>query len=96
MMQEVPNQMLRAYKRWLSPVLPASCRFVPTCSEYAAQAVAQRGYFMGGLLALWRLLRCHPFAPGGHDPVPVKAETNGAACVCQSLESTRQQLGAKS
>ncbi len=61
---------LRFYKRWLSPVLPASCRFEPTCSEYAAQAIELHGALMGGMLALWRLLRCQPFARAGYDPVP--------------------------
>lgn len=65
--------LLRAYKRFLSPALPASCRFVPTCSEYAAEAITNHGLLRGGSLALWRLLRCHPFARGGHDPVPVQS-----------------------
>jgi putative membrane protein insertion efficiency factor len=61
---------LRGYKRLVSPALPASCRFVPTCSEYAAEAVLRYGLLRGGAIALWRLLRCHPLAHGGHDPVP--------------------------
>jgi putative membrane protein insertion efficiency factor len=62
---------LRGYKRFVSPALPASCRFVPTCSEYAAEAVTRYGWVRGGRMTLWRLLRCHPLARGGHDPVPV-------------------------
>jgi putative membrane protein insertion efficiency factor len=62
---------LRGYKRFISPALPASCRFVPTCSEYAAEALTRYGWVRGCALALWRLLRCHPLARGGHDPVPV-------------------------
>src|SRR5215471_3010378 len=61
---------LRFYKRWLSPMLPASCRFEPTCSEYAAQAIELHGTLIGGALALWRLLRCQPLARAGYDPVP--------------------------
>ena len=61
--------LLRTYKRWISPALPASCRYVPTCSEYAAEAIERYGVFRGGLMAAWRLLRCHPFVKGGYDPV---------------------------
>jgi len=60
---------LRGYKRWISPALPPSCRYVPTCSEYAAEAVERHGALRGSLMAAWRLLRCHPFAAGGLDPV---------------------------
>jgi putative membrane protein insertion efficiency factor len=62
--------LLRAYKRWLSPLLGPRCRFVPTCSEYAMQAIARHGALRGGWLALRRIGRCHPLNPGGHDPVP--------------------------
>lgn len=51
-------------------MLPGACRFVPTCSEYAAEAVEHHGAFRGSVLALWRLVRCQPFARGGYDPVP--------------------------
>lgn len=60
---------LRAYKRVLSPMFPPSCRYWPTCSEYAIEAVEQRGSMIGIALAIWRVLRCHPFARGGYDPV---------------------------
>ena len=62
--------LLRFYKREISPYLPPSCRFVPTCSEYAMQAVTKYGAVKGGYLAVRRILRCHPFHPGGYDPVP--------------------------
>jgi putative membrane protein insertion efficiency factor len=61
---------VRGYQRLVSPLLPASCRFAPTCSEYAAQAIAQHGVVRGLGLAVWRLMRCHPFHPGGYDPPP--------------------------
>ena len=64
---------LRAYKRWLSPLLGPRCRFVPTCSEYAIGAIQRFGAVRGGWLALRRIGRCHPFRPGGHDPVPPRA-----------------------
>ena len=56
-----------AYKRWISPLLPRSCRFSPTCSEYARLAVLQDGVLAGGAKTLWRLARCQPLAPGGID-----------------------------
>lgn len=62
--------MIRQYQRWISPYTPPACRYWPTCSEYAAQAVARYGVLQGGWLAVRRLLRCHPFHPGGYDPVP--------------------------
>ncbi len=62
--------LLAAYKRWISPQLPVSCRFTPTCSEYAAEAVTRHGALGGMLLGLWRLLRCHPLGGRGFDPVP--------------------------
>ena len=69
-MKRTLQAMLSAYKRWVSPALPVACRFVPTCSEYAMEAVDRHGALRGGLLAGWRLLRCHPLCRGGHDPVP--------------------------
>ena len=62
--------MLRFYKREISPMLPPCCRYTPTCSEYAMQAVEKYGAVKGGWLAATRILRCHPFHEGGYDPVP--------------------------
>jgi uncharacterized protein len=59
-----------AYRRWVSPALPARCRFYPSCSAYAQEALARHGAARGTVLAVRRLLRCHPFHPGGFDPVP--------------------------
>lgn len=64
---------LRGYKRWISPMLPHACRFVPTCSEYAHEAVERHGVLQGSMLAFARLLRCHPFTRAGYDPVPAES-----------------------
>ena len=68
-MKTVALALLQAYKRILSPWLLPSCRYVPTCSEYAAEAVDRFGVLRGGWMAARRLLRCHPFVKGGYDPV---------------------------
>lgn len=61
--------LLRLYKAVISPFLPPACRFEPTCSEYASEAVSKYGVIRGGVLAFWRILRCQPFCKGGYDPV---------------------------
>jgi uncharacterized protein len=65
----VTLQLLRAYKWAISPMFPPACRYVPTCSQYAMEAIARFGVLRGGLKAGARLLRCHPFVKGGYDPV---------------------------
>lgn len=62
--------LLRAYKRYISPWLPPSCRFEPTCSMYLCEAIEKKGVLRGLYLGVRRLLRCHPFSAGGFDPVP--------------------------
>jgi putative membrane protein insertion efficiency factor len=62
--------IIRAYQRAISPLLPPACRFTPTCSEYARQAVEQYGALRGSMLALRRLARCHPWGASGYEPVP--------------------------
>jgi putative membrane protein insertion efficiency factor len=63
---------VRIYRRFISPLKPPCCRFTPTCSEYAVEAVRKRGVIVGTALAVWRVLRCNPFGRGGYDPVPEK------------------------
>ncbi len=73
-MRSIPKRALmgaiRFYRRNISPMFPPCCRFVPTCSVYALEAVEKYGALKGGYLALRRILRCNPFHPGGYDPVP--------------------------
>ena len=69
-MKRVLIWLVRGYKRFISPLLPPACRFTPTCSEYAMEAIAKYGALKGGWMAIRRILRCHPFHPGGYDPVP--------------------------
>ncbi len=67
---------IRFYQYCISPLLPPACRFRPTCSSYAAQAIQIHGFWRGAGLAAWRLLKCHPFHPGGYDPVPPRRGAN--------------------
>jgi hypothetical protein len=62
--------LLRGYQRWISPLLPPTCRFYPSCSAYAIEALRVHGLIRGSALTVWRLLRCAPWHPGGIDPVP--------------------------
>lgn len=61
--------LLRGYKWIVSPMFPPACRYVPTCSDYAAEAIEVHGAIRGSAMAAWRLVRCHPLAKGGFDPV---------------------------
>jgi putative membrane protein insertion efficiency factor len=70
MLARVLSAAIVAYRRYVSPALPARCRFYPSCSAYAQEAIARHGALRGTALAVGRLLRCHPFHPGGYDPVP--------------------------
>lgn len=71
---EVPRRsallLIRGYQRFISPAFPPSCRFTPTCSTYALTSIGRYGLIKGGWLAARRVARCHPWSPGGYDPVP--------------------------
>lgn len=68
-MKAIALYVLRGYKYFISPLLPPSCRFYPTCSEYAAEAIDKYGVVKGSVLGMKRILRCHPFTSGGYDPL---------------------------
>lgn len=80
-MKKILISLVQFYRRYLSPLKKnGCCRFTPTCSEYAIEALNERGAFVGTALTLWRILRCNPLCKGGYDPVPSrknKGETNG-------------------
>lgn len=69
-MKTVALAIIRFYQRFISPLLPPSCRFTPSCSHYGYEAIQKHGFMRGGWLAIKRIGRCHPFNPGGYDPVP--------------------------
>lgn len=79
-MKYVLLALIRFYQKCISPFKPACCRFIPTCSSYAAEAIRSRGAFVGLGLAVWRILRCNPACRGGYDPVP--APRRGRRRVC--------------
>lgn len=78
-MKTVLITIIRLYRRLISPLKPPCCRFYPTCSAYALKAVSEHGAVRGGFLALRRILKCHPFHPGGYDPVPPKEQECGCS-----------------
>lgn len=78
-MRRVLIGLVKGYRLLISPMLPPSCRFYPTCSEYAVEALSQHGAFKGGWLTLRRLGRCHPFCAGGVDPVPGTSSAPGCS-----------------
>jgi len=76
-MKRVLLAVIRFYRGHISPHLPPMCRYYPTCSCYAIEAIETHGALKGGLLAAWRVLRCNPFSLGGYDPVPPKKDRQG-------------------
>ncbi|MGH8807636.1 MAG: membrane protein insertion efficiency factor YidD [Noviherbaspirillum sp.] len=81
-MKTVLLLLLRAYQLGISPFLGQNCRFYPNCSSYAAEAIREHGAAKGSLLTAKRLCKCHPWHPGGFDPVPAKSTDKPAAAPC--------------
>ncbi len=75
-MRYIGIYLVKAYQLMISPYFPASCRYYPTCSQYAIDALRIHGLFKGMVLAAWRILRCNPWSDGGEDPVPEPKKTN--------------------
>lgn len=75
-MSKVAMLLIRFYQRAISPVLPSTCRFEPSCSQYGYEAFATHGFFRGAYLTVRRIMRCNPFHAGGYDPVPERESTN--------------------
>ena len=86
--------MVAAYRRWISPLLGPRCRFHPTCSAYAAGALTEHGALRGSVWAVRRIVRCHPFHPGGHDPVPARRAAAPRAATMAGKDDPPQVLGA--
>lgn len=85
--------LIQAYRYLISPLLPARCRYLPTCSDYASQAIGKYGVRVGGWLALRRILRCHPWGSSGYDPVPESCCTaNPDPGEADSNSSSRQTV----
>ncbi len=74
--------LIRVYQQFFSPLMPLGCRFYPTCSHYAAEAIARHGALRGLWMGVRRILRCHPFSFGGFDPVPNELAGRGTALTC--------------
>jgi len=90
--------LISFYRRHISPLTPPSCRFQPTCSAYAREAIERHGAWRGSLLAAWRVLRCNPFTKGGYDPVPpargARRETAGSEAAEAAAQPDRDDSSA--
>ncbi|ABB14473.1 membrane protein insertion efficiency factor YidD [Carboxydothermus hydrogenoformans] len=71
-MRKIILLLIRFYQKFVSPILGSNCRFYPSCSQYTYEAIERYGVIYGSYLGIKRILRCHPFTPGGYDPVPEK------------------------
>ena len=93
-MKHIMIWLISLYRKYISPLKPPCCRFQPTCSAYAIEAFKKRGFFVGSILTVWRILRCNPFSKGGYDPVPEKGLKNPKTCrkeECTHTEMTNTE-----
>jgi putative membrane protein insertion efficiency factor len=91
-MKKVLQSIIGIYRRWISPALPGTCRFAPTCSAYALEALEKHGSLKGSVLTINRLARCHPFNPGGWDPVAPNRKINSRFQIPDSKEEKESDL----
>ena len=89
-MKYVMIWLIHLYQKFISPIKPQCCRFTPTCSAYALEAFQKRGFFIGMILTVYRILRCNPFSKGGYDPVPEKGFRSNSKHNTGSTESTEE------
>ncbi|MCH5201572.1 MAG: membrane protein insertion efficiency factor YidD [Oscillospiraceae bacterium] len=75
-MKRILIAVIKFYKKSISPLSKSKCKYYPTCSSYGLEAIETHGVLKGGLLTIWRVIRCNPFSKGGYDPVPLKKEKN--------------------
>ena len=87
-MKHIMIWLISLYRKCISPLKPPCCRFQPTCSAYAIEAFKKRGFFVGLILTVWRILRCNPFSKGGYDPVPEKGLRNPKTCRKEECKHT--------
>ena len=80
--------LIGLYRKHISPNKPPCCRFTPTCSAYAIEAFQKRGFFVGLILTVWRILRCNPLSRGGYDPVPEKGFSNPPGSITEKMDDT--------
>lgn len=88
-MKTILLKLIRFYQKHISSHLPAMCKYYPTCSRYAIEAIETHGAFKGLIMAIFRILRCNPLFAGGYDPVPPKK--NSHQCECETSEENEQQ-----
>lgn len=93
MIKQLLTKLIRGYQYFISPLFPSRCRFYPTCSEYAIEAIALHGSSKGGWLALKRISKCHPFGSSGYDPVP--GSENGETENTESANKSQTGCGCK-
>ena len=86
-MKHIMIWLIGLYRQYISPLKRPCCRFTPTCSAYAIEAFEKRGFFVGFILTVWRILRCNPFSKGGYDPVPEKGFRNPKPTVCEIADA---------
>ena len=90
-MKHVMIWLVRLYQKFISPLKPPSCRFTPTCSQYAIEAFKKRGFIMGLILTTYRILRCNPFSKGGYDPVPERRAPRKRKVRTERIETTEKE-----